>query len=338
MNIDEFKLKMIEKFPNENYSIIYAGKNSYEKSKIKCLDCGQIITINTGELFRKRKKILCSKCNFIRQDTINNSEKVKELLKGKAINIEFFMERQSKNGNYRDKVRFTCNKCYKINEKFVGNILRNNKTICNCDYCSGMKVKKDFIIYQQELEENYPNKFTILTDYVDVKTNIKVRCNNCGFIRTVKPTALMRSGFCPKCSDKKSLGENAIEKWLIKNNIEYEKQKYFKNWNIGIHYFDFYLPAYNLVIEFHGKQHYQFIDFFHKNIEYFKYRQEKDNLKKITCLDQGVNYLSIKYNLYNDIYFILSKILDSTTISKESKGKCLEIETFPIKEEDIVWT
>ena len=74
MTIEKFKEKMNIKFPNENYTIIYAGKNSYENSIIKCLDCGKKIIVNTGELFRNRRKNICSKCQSIRQDTQKNRE------------------------------------------------------------------------------------------------------------------------------------------------------------------------------------------------------------------------------------------------------------------------
>ena len=97
MNIEKFTQKMEEKFSNENYSIIYAGKNSYENSKIKCLNCGKIIIVNTGELFRKRRKLLCKDCYYIRQDTIKNREIIIKKLENKAVNIEFFMKKQSKN-------------------------------------------------------------------------------------------------------------------------------------------------------------------------------------------------------------------------------------------------
>ena len=336
MNIEQFTQRMKEKFSNENYSIIYAGKNSYENSKIKCLDCGKIILINTGELFRTRRKILCKDCNFIRKDTIKNREIVTEKLKDKALNIEFFMKKQSKNRNKGDTVRFICNKCGKINEMFVSNLIKN-KSNCDCCYCSGQKNKKDFIIFQQELNENYPNRFTLLSDYTDVKTNIKVKCNKCGFIRTIKPNTLLKVGCCPKCSKKTSLEENKIEKWLNENDIIFERHKYFQNWDIGIHYFDFYLPGYNMVIEFQGKQHYQYIEFFHKSQENFSYRKQKDRQKKISAIQNELNYLSIKYTLYNELDILLPKIFGSTTISKESRGKCLEIESFQ-KEEDIVWT
>lgn len=336
MNIEKFTQKMEEKFSNENYSIIYAGKNSYENSKIKCLNCGKIIIVNTGELFRKRRKLLCKDCYYIRQDTIKNREIIIKKLENKAVNIEFFMKKQSKNGNKGDTVRFTCNKCGKINELFVGNLIKNNSD-CNCCYCSGQKNKKDFIIFQQELSEKYPNSFTLLSNYIDVKTNIKVKCNKCGFIRKVKPNILLRSGYCPKCSKNNSLGENKIENWLKENNIFFEQQKYFQDWDIGIHYFDFYLPEYSLIIEFHGKQHYEYIDFFHKSQKNFEYRKQKDKEKKEAVIQHELNYLSIKYTLYDKLDILLPKIFGSTTISKESRGKCLEIETFQ-KEEDIVWT
>lgn len=336
MNIEQFTQKIREKFPNENYSIIYAGKNSYDNSKIKCLDCGKTIIINTGELFRTRRKILCKNCNFIRQDTLKNRQIIAKKLNNKASNVEFFMKKQSKNGNKGDMVRFTCNKCGKINEMFVGNLIKNNSN-CDCCYCSGQKNKKDFIIFQQELNENYPNKFTLLSDYTNVKTNIRIKCNKCGFIRNVKPNILLRQGYCPKCSNNISLGENRIGKWLNENNIVFEQQKYFQDWNIGIHYFDFYLPNYNMVIEFQGKQHYQYIEFFHKSKENFNYRKQKDEQKKCSAIYNGLNYLSIKYTLYDKLDIILSKIFGSTTISQESRGKCLEIESFR-EEEDIVWT
>ena len=36
MTLENFKQKLENKFPEENYVIIYAGKNSYEHSVLKC--------------------------------------------------------------------------------------------------------------------------------------------------------------------------------------------------------------------------------------------------------------------------------------------------------------
>lgn len=335
MTEKQFLEKINKKFSNETFSIVYMGKNSSENSIIKCLNCGRKITVNTGELFRSRRKYICAKCYSLRGDTQINRDKILKLLDGKAYNIEFFMKKQSKNGNKGDCVRFTCLKCDYVNELWVSNILRNNQ--CNCQRCSGQRKDKDDIIYFQELNTLYPNKFTILTPYKNVKTDIKVKCNDCGFIRNVKPTALMNSGFCPKCGKIKSIGENFISKWLDEHHINYEVQKYFKNWDIGLHYFDFYLPELNLVIEYHGQQHYSFNPYFHRTIENFNYYLEKDKIKKETCLQHGINYISINSKNYCHLEKILPIITDSTTIPFGSRGKCLKIESFR-KEEDIVWT
>jgi len=335
MTEKQFLEKINKKFSDEKFSIVYMGKNSSENSIIKCLSCGRKITVNTGELFRSRRKYICTKCHSLRKDTQVNHDKVLKLLNGKAYNIEFFMKKQSKNGNKGDCVRFVCLKCDYVNELWVSNILRNNQ--CNCQRCSGQRKDKDDIIYFQELNTLYPNKFTILTPYKNVKTDIKVKCNDCGFIRNVKPTALMNSGFCPKCGKIKRTGENFISKWLDEHHINYEVQKYFKNWDIGLHYFDFYLPELNLVIEYHGQQHYSFNPYFHRTMENFNYYLEKDKIKKETCLQHGINYISINSKNYCHLEKILLIITDSTTIPFGSRGKCLEIESFR-KEEDIVWT
>ena len=80
---------MKEKYKDKNYLIIYAGKNSHENSIILCLNCNNKITCNTGELFRKRRKTLCRKCEYIRKDTIKNREFIIEKIKNEASNIYF---------------------------------------------------------------------------------------------------------------------------------------------------------------------------------------------------------------------------------------------------------
>lgn len=335
MTIENFNKKMAEKFVEEDYTIIYAGKNSSENSIIKCNTCGRKIIVNTGELFRKRRKHICSKCYYLRRDTQANREYIYKKIQDRAYNIDFFMKKQSQNGNRGDVVRFTCKKCDYVNEFFVSNLLKNNSN-CECQRCSGQKIYKDDIIFRQELEEHFPNKFTLLSPYESANKDIKVRCNTCNFIQSIKPPTLLRNGYCPKCGKIKSSGEAIIAKWLDDKKIFYERQKYFKNWDIGIHYFDFYLPDYNLVIEYQGKQHYEYNPFFHKTEENFLYRQKKDLGKKEKALAEGINYLSIKYTNYCHLTEILEKVIGSTTIPIGSRGKCLEIEAFR-KEEDIVW-
>ena len=81
-----------------------------------------------------------------------------------------------------------------------------------------------------------------------------------------------------------------------------------------------------MVLEFHGRQHYEFIPYFHRTIDNFKYRLNKDFIKKQAALSRGYNYISISYRV-NCLENILSFLFNSTTIPEGSRGKCLEIET-----------
>jgi hypothetical protein len=69
---------------------------------------------------------------------------------------------------------------------------------------------------------------------------------------------------CPYCNISK--GEDEIEKYLIKNNIEYIREHKFNEcFNPKTNKklpFDFYLPKQNMIIEYHGEQHYKKTGYF----------------------------------------------------------------------------
>lgn len=331
MTEQNFMKKLKKKFPDENYAVIHRGEKSNDISIIKCLDCGRKIQYRNSYLFSNKKNHLCIQCHYKRKDTIENEKIIIERLKNKADNIHFFME--NRKGIRHNKVVFTCKNCGRVNEKEVANFLKQK---FDCSYCEGQKEGKDTDIFTREMNEKYGENFSLLSEYVNSKTDVTIKCNKCGFIRKMKPNSFLVSGYCPKCGDKESKGEKYIKKYLDSHNIEYETQKYFRDWNIGIHYFDFYIPEYNYIIEFHGRQHYGYVDFFHKNQEDYEYRISKDKIKKEEALQHGLNYISIKYTLFSYLSVILDSLFNSTTIPQGSRGKCFEIETIQDLDEDIV--
>ena len=333
MNIEVFEEKLRNKFPDEHYTILYHGKHSSENSVLLCLDCNRRIEVNTGELFRARRKHICAKCHYKRQDTLTNENTIRERLTEHGHNdISFFMK--DRQGIRHNMVHFRCGLCGRTNEKEVANFLRQK---FDCGFCEGVKESKDTDIFIKELEERHGNSLSLVSEYHNAATNVTIRCNQCGFIRQIKPGAVLISGYCPKCGKKDSKGEAKINNFLEKKGIEFEAQKYFSDWDIGIHYFDFYIPQYNLVLEYHGRQHYEFVPHFHKTKENFQYRLRKDKTKKEQALAHGLNYVSISYQT-NDLETILSNIFNSTTIPRGSRGKCLEIETAQDLGEDIVYS
>ena len=99
---------------------------------------------------------------------------------------------------------------------------------------------------------------------------------------------------CPKCTS--SYGESKIFTILKGNNINFNTQKTYKDcFYKGVLRFDFYLPKYNMCIEYNGDQHYKPIDFFGGNEQYDK-NKIRDDIKKKYCSDNNIKLLIIKSN------------------------------------------
>ena len=115
------------------------------------------------------------------------------------------------------------------------------------------------------------------------------------------PNAHSRGQGCPKCNSSK--GEVVVRNWLIKNKIEFEEQKRFDDCRDKRKLpFDFYLPQYNLCIEYDGEQHFNAHSFNCKKeskkqrLENLKKLQSHDQIKNNYCKSHNINLLRIKYD------------------------------------------
>jgi hypothetical protein len=64
----------------------------------------------------------------------------------------------------------------------------------------------------------------------------------------------------------------------------------------GLMPFDAFYIKHNLLVEYNGRQHYQFVKHFHGNKKYFLYRQECDHIKYEYCKQKGIKLLIIRYD------------------------------------------
>lgn len=91
--------------------------------------------------------------------------------------------------------------------------------------------------------------------------------------------------------------------------IIYEKEKKFKSCkNKRKLPFDFYLPKYNLCIEYDGQHHYQIVSKYGGEC-FLKKVKKNDKIKTDWCLLNNVKLLRIPYNKKNKICEILKKEL-----------------------------
>ncbi len=115
---------------------------------------------------------------------------------------------------------------------------------------------------------------------------------------------------CPTCAAS-SNGEMRILEWLSSKKLTPTIiQQYSPEW-IGRKKYDFYIPSHNLIIEYHGKQHYEYNQFFHRNgIQDFIDAQQVDAYKKRMAIERGYNFLEISYADFDNIETLLKGILE----------------------------
>ena len=187
-----------------------------------------------------------------------------------------------------------------------------------CPFCFGTP-RKTMDEFKRQVHAKFNNQYTILSSsYISTEDHVLCRCNKCGNQWKITPANLLRGYGCPVCHSSK--GERFIRGVLLNNNISFEFAKTFDTLidKSNLRY-DFYLPDYNLLIEYQGKQHYQPVNFhgaLSEDQQYSNYKRQQyhDWLKYNFAIKNNYSLLYIPYwvNTYEDISkLILDKVENS---------------------------
>ena len=146
----------------------------------------------------------------------------------------------------------------------------------------------------------------VVGKYCGSAIKILHRCKIDGYEWMVRPHNILFGRGCPKCTLSK--GEKIITSWLNSNDIYYEAQKTFEDCkDKRVLPFDFYLPNYNILIEYNGKQHYEPVDYFGGQ-KAFEAQVLRDNIKREYCQKNNILLFEIPY--YSDLDEELSRLYD----------------------------
>lgn len=190
------------------------------------------------------------------------------------------------------------------------NLSRGHTTSCGCNkdnYTNSLKINI--------IGKKY-GKLTVIEE-LDVKKRnrrtVKCQCD-CGnqHICTIDD---LTSGNTFSCGClNKSKGEWFIENVLENNHIDYIYQKRFLDCkNIKPLPFDFYLPKYNICIEYDGSQHTIANDFWGGE-NALKITQQNDNIKNQYCKNNNINLIRIPYTMNkDDIYKTIINLTSPAT-------------------------
>ena len=266
------EMKLNQLFKNSHH-INFKSKSG---SKIECYCdmCGNDFEI-IG--YTKRKKITCPYCYEGERNAVKRGRRLEE--------------RQSEYTSIRRKCDYI-SYCYRCNDYLCGECKIQSEPYYT---------KKEF----QDIVEKSNRYIELCENYIDLQTKISYRCKKCGSVYYAKPrNLLMGSCGCKKC--RQSKGEIVISSYLDEHHIEYESEKIFNDCtDIRVLRFDFYIPSFNTVIEYDGKQHFEPVEYFGGKSEFLKL-QNRDKIKEKYCKANGIKLIRISYYC-KDIYAELNK-------------------------------
>lgn len=115
---------------------------------------------------------------------------------------------------------------------------------------------------------------------------------------------------CPKCrqSHGEAIIRNIMEEYYVKYQNQYRINISKTINSSGYSYIDFYLPDFNIFIEYNGIQHYVPVEHFGGELR-FKKQTQRDQYIKDYCKINNIKLLEIPYKLkdYNDILYFLKE-------------------------------
>lgn len=224
----------------------------------------------------------------------------------------------------REPADFKCLDCGNVvHMEHLQNLFRKTKSEF-CPFCAntykGNKIGKKLPLEeaQNRLKEAFDTEYEIIPDkYQGWSRKALIRHTLCGKIFSAQPRDLLYHSHCP-CYTINSKGELKIKEVLDKYGIKYEQQKRLEN--IKKAPYDFYLPDFNLLIEFQGRQHYESVKVFGGEKQ-FANQQEIDKRKKQIAHEAGIELLEISYLEKSLIEEILVQRLSLTGV-EPSGSKC----------------
>jgi hypothetical protein len=312
---------------NDEYKNLFINKskeihlNKYNYNNIKYINCNTAVEIQCNKhntfFYQKPKHHIngSTNCEQCLSDKTNKSNEcfIKELINTHGDKYKYD---KVKYINSKTNVIVTCNKHGDF-ETISSYLIGKNAT--GCPKCGTEKTSnslkmslEDFLIKAKKVHSK--NKFNY--DNVIFNSNkdkIDIYCNSCkkSFKQKLSHHISSQCG-CPYCNE--SLGERKISKLLNDKNIKYIPQHKFSNCKYKkVLTFDFYLPEYNLCIEYDGEQHFKPIEWFGGEKSFIE-TQIRDEIKNKYCKDNDINLLRIPYTDKNIIKTLEEYLLNNTPL------------------------
>jgi len=310
MNHNEFVIKLNSKYHGK-YELIGEYKGYEEYHKFKHNECGNIWDTKPHTIMRNIEK---GKCPFCEISAKNMTEEQFRYKFSKMEHNEEYELLEFK--GYMKGITLRHKKCG-YEWKTDGENFRRGRQCPKCMFAIHYTTEQ-----YRDIIKNTDNSYTLISEYIDEKTKIRLRHDDCGYEWNILPRNFVYNNCrCPICKQIKSKKVEYIKKYLDNKNIKYELEKRFSECKHSRELpFDFYIESQNILIEFDGEQHF-FPMRFSDSVYDFEDTILRDSIKNSYCLTHGIKLLRLHYKLKdNEISIILDELinnnynLSSTTI------------------------
>ena len=296
-------------------------KSSKIEVKVKCDYCGNEIEKIYYNYYKEIQKYSLSSCNKCKGHKISKTFNEKN----KGQQIELFRKLCEDRGyiplsseedyhNSHTPLHFICPK-HGEQKIYLGNLKQGN----GCKLCGRENISNSLKLLPEEVSNiiSSINNSILLNpeEYINSHVkNLKVKCGTCGkvYITSLNNYKGINTGKCPKCDNVQSRGENKIENYLMSHNIDFTSEKRFESCKDQYSLpFDFYVPSFNLCIEYDGEHHYFPVFSKESHLKTVKH----DRIKNEFCQNNGISLLRIPYWEYNNVETILDNELNKRKIA-----------------------
>lgn len=277
------KVKVCITCPTHGKFWVVPTNHVSKHNKCGCPKCskkgsGENGKLTLEEFIERAKKVHGDKYDYSKVNYVNNSTKVCIIC---PIHGEFW---QTPNSHLHGK---GCRKCgvEYLKNKFIGST-------------------EGFI---EKAKKVHGNKYDYSkVKYKGAKEKVCIICPVHGEFWQAPTNHLAGSG-CLLCNRTKN--ENIIGDYLNNNNIFFEREKRFK-W-LGNQRIDYFLPYFNVGIEYQGEQHFHPVKHFGGEKRY-KDQLERDARKKKLCEEHNIKLFYISFYKYasSNVYRNMEELIE----------------------------
>lgn len=292
---------------------------SHIRVMVHCDICDEQLNIEYGQYvvnINKNNQYICPKCarklfNAKRHSSTLNERR--DNYYEKLLNIsqetgyEIITTKEEITNNYT-RIKYICPK-HGEHEMRLANLINGRR----CPQCANEHSRELYKLSTDEVIKRVSDcgaEILNPEEYINQSTyNLIFRCIECGdiFISSLQRFTQHGGQLCEKCRDNESVGVKKIKMVLETLGISYVQEKWFLDCrDIKPLPFDFYLPDYNTIIEFDGRQHFEETNYFSHSIGA---TQKHDCIKNEYCKKNQINLIRIPYTQINHIEDIINNEL-----------------------------